>query len=237
MAQSARAKSSQGKTRKGAKRPRKLKTRPEPKTGQANMQKAMGHPTRLQILAVAHQRPISPSQFAKAHDKTLGSVAYHFRKLREYEAIKLWKLEPTGGSARHMYVGTKRAIYTESEWPKFPESIQAGLAGATLEDFVGVTGQAIESGAFTGREDFVFTWDELELDTISWTKLGKMLRLVWQKVPSLEDETEIRVEAGGEKPFRVIVGLAAFEGAPKVEPSKSARKAAKKARTKKPTKK
>jgi DNA-binding transcriptional ArsR family regulator len=175
------------------------------------MAKAIAHPTRLQILAAAHQGEISPSEFAKDHDMPTGTAAHHFRKLVECEAIELIREERVNGSIRHVYVGTKRAIYTESEMAKLPESLQSGLVGAALQDFVGVAGQAIEAGTFTTRGDFVGTWDEAELDEIAWTKLGKMLRLVWKKVPSLEDESDARLSASGGKGLTAAVGLAAFE--------------------------
>lgn len=192
------------------------------------MAKMLAHPTRLQILAIAHQRAISPSEFAKAHGKNKGTVAHHFKKLREYGAIKLVKKEPVRGSLRHMYVGTRRAVYTEAEWPTFPESIQTGLATATLEDFMGVTARAIETGTFTGRADFVFTWDEVNLDEIAWKKLGEMLRLVWKRVPSLEEESEARKQQTGDEGMKAVVGLAAFEAAEPERPKPARKKRAKK---------
>jgi DNA-binding transcriptional ArsR family regulator len=152
----------------------------------ASLAKLLSNPKRVQILAAAHRRAISPSEFARAHGLTTSSVAQHFKKLADYGAIKLVKTEPVRGSVKHMYVGTKRGILTASDWQTLPESVQSDLAGAGLQDFVGVTVHAIEAGSFTDRNDFVFTWDEADLDEIAWDKLGKMLRLVWKKVPSLK---------------------------------------------------
>lgn len=188
------------------------------------MAKAISHPTRLQILAAAHQGEISPSEFARDYDMPTGTAAHHFRKLVECEAIELIREERVNGSIRHVYVGTKRAIYTESELAKLPESLQSGLVGAGLQDFVEVASQAIEAGTFITRGDFVGTWDEAELDEIAWIKLGKMLRLVWKKVPSLEDESEARLSASGGKGLTAAVGLAAFE-LPWPKAKKSRRKA------------
>ncbi len=194
----------------------------------AQMARALGHPTRLQILTVAHQRAISPSEFARSHDKKTSTVCHHFDKLVEYGAIKLVREEKVGGSTRHMYVGTKRAIYTESAWPSFPESIQAGLATATLEELVRVMSRSIETGKFTSREDFTFTWDEVGLDEIAWKKLWKMLRLVFQKVPALVEESEARSSQTGEKLLKAVVGLIAFEAAEPERPKPARRKRAKK---------
>jgi DNA-binding transcriptional ArsR family regulator len=221
MAQTGSKSKKAGKRKSGGTKKTEPKT--PPKSAQATMAKVLAHPTRLQILAVAHQRAISPSEFGRAHGLTTSNASHHFKKLVDYGAIKLVREEPVHGSVRHMYVGTKRAIFTETEWPTLPESIQTGLAAATLDDFVNVAARAIDIGTFTAREDFVFTWDEAKLDEIAWKKLGKMLRLVWQKVPSLEEETATRKRGTGGKPVRTVVGLAAFE-APAPEPPAGSRK-------------
>jgi DNA-binding transcriptional ArsR family regulator len=177
----------------------------------ASLAKLLSHPTRVQILAAAHRQAISPSEFAKAHGQSTSSVAEHFRKLADYGAIKLVRMEPVRGSVRHMYVGTKRGIITARDWQGLPESVQGDIAAAGLQDFLGVAAHAIEAGSFTARGDFVLTWDEAELDEIAWKTLTKMLGLVWAKVPSLEEETAMRKAAGGVPTMKAIVGLAAFE--------------------------
>lgn len=193
------------------KRSSSAKAKAKAKIAPMTWAKAIAHPTRLQILAASHQGEISPADFAKDHEMPTGTAAFHFKKLRECEAIELVREERVSGSVRHVYVGSKRALYTKSDLSRVPESIQTGLVGAALEDFVGVAVQAIESGTFTARGDFVLTWDEIRLDEIAWTKLGKMLRLVLKKVPSLEEESEGRMASGGDNGFTAAVGLAAFE--------------------------
>jgi len=49
-----------------------------------------------------------------------------------------------------------------------------------------------------------------------------MLRLVWKKVPSLEEESDVRKEQTGDEGMTAIVGLAAYEAAPETETSKEA---------------
>lgn len=186
-------------------------TPPAASERKASLAKLLSHPTRVQILAVAHRQAISPSEFAKAHGQSTSSVAEHFRKLADYGAIKLIRMEPVRGSVRHMYVGTKRGIITARDWQELPESVQGDIAGAGLQDFVGVAAHAIETGSFTARGDFVLTWDEAELDEIAWKTLTKMLGLVWAKVPSLEEETAMRKASAETPTMKAIVGLAAFE--------------------------
>ncbi len=184
---------------------------PDASERKASLARLLSHPTRVQILAATHREAISPSEFAKAHGLSTSSVAEHFRKLAEYGAIKLARLEPARGSVRHMYVGTKRGIITARDWQGMPESVQGDIAAAGLQDFFGVAAHAIETGSFAARGDFVLTWDEAELDEIAWKTLTKMLGLVWAKVPSLEEESAMRKAGNGAPTMKAIVGLAAFE--------------------------
>ncbi len=184
----------------------------------ASLASLLSHPIRVQILAAAHREAISPSGFARQHDLGTSRVAEHFRKLAKYGAIKLLRTEPVRGSVRHMYVGTKRGVITAKDWQSLPASVQSDIAAAGLTDFVVVTAEAIDTGSFRNRGDFVLTWDEAELDEISWSKLTKMLRLVWTKVPALEEESEMRQEETGEQGMKAIIGLAAYEAPKPVEP-------------------
>jgi hypothetical protein len=178
----------------------------------------LSHPVRVQILAAAHREAISPSGFARDHGLETSGVAEHFRRLAEYGAIKLLRTEPVRGSLRHLYVGTKRGVITAKDWQALPESVQSDIAAAGLEDFLVVTAHAIETGSFTARGDFVLTWDEVELDEIGWDTLAKMLRLLWAKVPALEEESALRREKSGDPGMKAIVGLAAYEAPKATEP-------------------
>jgi DNA-binding transcriptional ArsR family regulator len=198
---------------RSARAPRQA-TQAAPSQDKASLAKLLSHSTRVQILAAAHRQAISPSEFAREHGLTTSSVAQHFRKLADYGAIKLVRKEPVRGSVKHMYVGTKRGILTEADWQTLPESVQSDLATAGLQDFIGVTVHAIEAGSFTERDDFVFTWDEVELDELAWKTLTQMLTLLWKKTTSLEEESAVRRAQSGEKGFKAVVGLAAY-GAPR----------------------
>ncbi len=178
----------------------------------------LSHPVRVQILAAAHREAISPSGFARDHGLETSAVAEHFRRLADYGAIKLLRTEPVRGSVRHLYVGTKRGVITAKDWQTLPESVQSDIAAAGLEDFLVVTAHAIETGSFASRGDFVLTWDEVELDEIGWDTLAKMLRLLWAKVPALEEESQLRRQQSGEPGMKAIVGLAAFEAPKAAEP-------------------
>lgn len=184
----------------------------------ASLSLLLSHPVRVQILAAAHRQPTSPSGFAREHDLEAHQVAEHFRRLEEYGAIKLLKIEDgPRGSRIKVYVGVKRGIITTKEWQALNTSVQKELAAAGLQDFVVVSAQAIETGSFSSQDDFVLTWDEANLDMIAWRKTAKMFRLLWAKIPALEEESEMRREKDGAPLFKAVIGLAAFEAPKPIE--------------------
>lgn len=71
----------------------------------SRLTKAIAHPLRLQILTLANQRTISPSEFSEELRAPLSTVAYHFRKLAELGFLELVEEIPKRGSQEHRYRG------------------------------------------------------------------------------------------------------------------------------------
>lgn len=69
--------------------------------------KAIAHPLRLQILALANQRTISPSEYSEEMGASLSTVSYHFRKLADLGFLELVEEIPKRGSREHRYRGRR----------------------------------------------------------------------------------------------------------------------------------
>lgn len=64
----------------------------------------LGHPMRVHILLVMAARGwLSPVEFQHISGVSLNKSAYHFRVLREYEAIRLSETRPVRGATQHFY--------------------------------------------------------------------------------------------------------------------------------------
>jgi DNA-binding transcriptional ArsR family regulator len=77
----------------------------------AEVTKALSHPLRLEYLrALARQDELSPSQFAKESDESLGNVSYHVKALFEAGVLEVSSMVPRRGAMEHRYSLTgKRA--------------------------------------------------------------------------------------------------------------------------------
>jgi DNA-binding transcriptional ArsR family regulator len=77
----------------------------------AEVTKALSHPLRLEYLrALAQREELSPSQFAKESDQSLGNVSYHVKALFEAGVLEVSSMVPRRGAMEHRYSLTgKRA--------------------------------------------------------------------------------------------------------------------------------
>lgn len=208
-----------------------------------NLSVVVKDPLRVQILAVAMQRPISPSEFAHESGCSLGAAAYHFRTLVKHGFLELVELIPVRGSTKHMYRATKSGYISDHEWGKVEQALRPGIAGAILQDFNNLVTQAMEAGTFSARDDTCMYWESLVLDEVSWPKFVAMLAWAVSEAKECEVET-VQRRASGEshETIPVTFAIAGFESPAESEskakakrkrsPSKAKTKAKSKRKTK-----
>jgi DNA-binding transcriptional ArsR family regulator len=174
--------------------------------------KALGHPMRCAILAVANLRPISPSQYAREFGAPLSSVSYHFRRLLEFDCIELVEEVPVRGSHEHVYRGSRRGLVTDANWKALGKSVQAGVRVAGLQDFIARSLRAVAADTFDSREDATFYWKAGSMDEIGWTKFTAALRRLIEEVDAIEVESvERRAEGAGSECFPMTFAVSGFE--------------------------
>lgn len=65
------------------------------------------HPLRAQIVALAHQRLISPSEFAEGTGISLSAASGHFKALSKVDFLELVEEVKVRRAVKHMYRATK----------------------------------------------------------------------------------------------------------------------------------
>lgn len=175
------------------------------------LRKALAHELRVQILTVANQREVSPSEFSEELDVSLSNVSYHFRKLVEYDCIEMTREVPVRGSHEHRYVGTRRGLISDGDWAKLGKGTQAGIRIAGFQDLINRCTQAVEAETFDSREDAVFYWTPVSVDEIGWEKMQAAIRLALKEVGDSEVESTQRAADGESKPFPATFAVLGFE--------------------------
>ncbi|HET7443574.1 MAG TPA: hypothetical protein VFJ57_02845 [Solirubrobacterales bacterium] len=91
----------------------------------------LSHPLRVQILAVANERDISPKGFVDealqqtgmrftSRANALSHVSYRFRELEKAGCIEVVDTRQRRGAVEHIYRGTCRVEFTTGEFDKLP---------------------------------------------------------------------------------------------------------------------
>jgi hypothetical protein len=175
------------------------------------LSKALAHWMRVNIMAISSWRKISPSEYARETGEGINKVSYHFKRLVEYGVIELVGTEQVRGSVKHFYRGTRRAIFGGASWAKLPKSVQDGVAGAALQDFMKVAVHSIESGAFSAHDHSHLTWEPHLYDDLAFKAGVKLLERVRKELADLAVEAKPRLTKTGEEGLLIAVALAAFE--------------------------
>jgi predicted ArsR family transcriptional regulator len=91
-------------------------------TEKAKRLSAVAHPTRLAVLTMAEDEPVSASDAAVELGEPLGTVAYHFRVLHTAGLIELVSEERRRGSVESFYQATS------SGWAEFVDKLDKLIA-------------------------------------------------------------------------------------------------------------
>lgn len=187
--------------------------------------KALAHPMRCAILAVANTREISPSQYAREFDAPLSNVSYHFRKLRDFDCIELVDEVPNRGGNAHLYRGSRRGLVTDANWKALGKPIQAGVRIAGFQDLTARCLQAVAAETFDSREDAVFYWVAGVMDEIGWTKYIVAIRRLIDEVSDIEGEcVQRRADGDNDECIPMTFAVAGFES-PKEKKRKGRKRA------------
>lgn len=177
---------------------------------------ALGHPVRAEALGILNTRVASPAQIARTLGLDVSNVAYHVRRLLEYECIELVETRAARGATEHFYRGVAHKYLDESFWAKLSISVRSAISLTTLRVIFGAIRDAVLAGTFDRRKDRHLSVVTYDLDGQAWDELRGL------HLETLDRTMEIAVEAAERlsegkprgKGLRATFVQAAFESPP-----------------------
>ena len=186
----------------------------------------LSHPTRVQILTIANERPISASRFVEEvlgisiegrpydYKRELSQVSYHFSALKKAGCIKMADLVPRRGTYEHVYVGTMRAELDEDEWSKLDSDEKTQFTTIIWQGLVARTESARIAKTIDSRDDRTMAWTAAKMDQRG---VAELLEFIVQRYPEMErirKDSEARCEEAGEPPIPITFAMLGFESPP-----------------------
>jgi hypothetical protein len=202
-----------------------------------NFKTIASDPLKAQIVAVALQRPYSPSEYAREADVDLKIASYAFKVLRDKGVLELVKREEVRGATfKHLYRATEAALVSNADWGDLSEALRPVFTGTILQDFSARVTQAIETGHLFSRDSFCLYWAPRDLDEIAWKEQIEIYDWCIEESERLEQDTVNRRANGEEdgESFHATFAIAAFPSPTHDEFKKHQAKAKRKAPKGKP---
>lgn len=161
---------------------------------------------RVHIVALGHQREISPSEIAEAYDMDLGYISDQFTILKNADFLELVDEVKVRGTVKHMYRSVKRAFI--SDFSLLEEPLQEEWNDAFVRELNDRLSDAMEAGTLNSRNDRVLYWKALMLDDLSWLETGKVA--AWAIEEGNEEEVRTaerhaKGQASGSIPVTFVV--------------------------------
>lgn len=126
------------------------------KTLDEKLAKAMGHPSRSQIISYLEKNGVSsPKEMAQAGlaEGKLPNVAYHVRILEEYGCVELVEEEPVRGSTAHYYRATTRMLLDIDAWRKLNKSTKKAVSIVAVQETIETVSEAMEQDTFDSFDE------------------------------------------------------------------------------------
>jgi DNA-binding transcriptional ArsR family regulator len=95
--------------------------------------KALAHPARFHALDILNKRVASPKELAAEVGIEVGLMSYHVTALKKKGFIELVDTAQRRGATEHYYRATKRALFSDEEWPKVPANMRESIVGEQVE--------------------------------------------------------------------------------------------------------
>jgi hypothetical protein len=179
----------------------------------------------VQILAVANERPISPTRFVddmlrprprtdRDRRNALSKCAYYFRTLEKGGALKIVDTRPRRGAVEHVYAGTARAYFSDEEWAEMPQPLRCKISTTMLQGLIARAEDAMLAHTFDSREDRWLAWTVAKLDERGWSEMITTISANFAELEQIRQDAEARLAETEGEAVSATFAVLGFESPP-----------------------
>lgn len=168
----------------------------------------VGHPYRVEIMAMLERGSASPSDVARAIGVPTEKLAYHFRVLSNAGVIELEERLQVRGAVKHRYRMVQKPRISEEAWAKLPAVAKEVMVANSLDHTMRVTMAAVVSGGMDKPECLV-SRRALRVDRQGYREVFEILEAALAEVKAVEARAAVRLDAHetDEEPATVVALL------------------------------
>lgn len=156
------------------------------------LMKALGHPLRLQLLAILADRVASPKEISDELNETIGDVNYHAKVLQDNGLIVEDHQVPRRGAMEHFYRAAAPTVIPPGAWEGFPEAVRKGVSVHILKEFLDDARASMVAGVFD-VSPAELSWTPLILDQTGIEEMGRLAREFLESVLAIQANASERL--------------------------------------------
>lgn len=176
----------------------------------------MGHPVRAEALSILNMRIASPAEIGRTLGLDVSNVAYHVRRLLEFECIELVETRSSRGATEHFYRGVAQKYLDDGFWDKLSRSVRNAISLTALRVIFSAIRDAVTAGTFDRRKDRHLSVITYDLDGQAWEEIGALYNETLDRTMEIATESAGRLTQGKPrgKCLRATFVQIAFEAPP-----------------------
>lgn len=180
--------------------------------------KMLQHPVRQGIIIRTGERPWSPSELARDLEKTIKQVCEQVNILLTADPPLLELVETRrtgkGGPPARFYRAMTRVTLGAADWERLSRLERGNQTAEITRQLHGEWLESIEAGTFYEDPEHALMRTAMNLDREGMGEIADLLIETQGRFADVEKRSAERSEQNGERPRRVITGLASFQAAP-----------------------
>lgn len=180
--------------------------RSSPRTlGNAQLYKALSHPTRSRLLQTLATRTETPKNLAEELGCSIRHVEYHLGVLEKLACVELVKTErsPGGKVIAHHYRALEWLWFDRESWRAVDLQDQPAITTEILQSMSEDLSRALLAGTIDEGDNHI-SRTRLLLDAVGYEQLINLLASTLERAIEIETESVDRLEDGGEQVMTTV---------------------------------
>ena len=179
---------------------------------------AIGHVTRIQILALLNEGVRTQMEIARELGLTQSIVQHHIAELLRSNSIEEVNSRPVRNLVEHRYRALKKGEYSVEEYRQMDEETRKATIGLTLQNSIAEHLAAFAAEKMRGDDpNVVLFWDWFNVDEEGCAEVTAELEASWRRLQEIEARSMDRRTRSKEEAQSVVVSSI---GHPRVRPAR-----------------
>jgi DNA-binding transcriptional ArsR family regulator len=183
---------------------------------------AIGHQTRVEILAALHEGPASAPELAKTLGQPRTSLTHHLEELLKSGSIEIAYRKKVGNIKQNFYCVVKLPFYTDEDWRKMTTHERQVTSALILQASLAEAFCSLWAGKFHSDLRVMVAWNRIVLDKRGREDLSDEQQRSWAHIHEIEAQAANRRAETGERGVAYVVTSFGYERGRDVAPTAQA---------------